>query len=889
MSEDLQNLSAGPNSIFDQPTPFPLCFGSSRWLTDSDTCLRFLRLLHPPGTRVEVRVKYRRTIRDGNGDIRVTEPAHSRRFADHEEAAKYAAEKSDADNTVAVWVTINPIDRSVPWGEGQKATKDKNIARRTAFFIDFDNQRPAGTNATEAERQESGRVARACRDWLCQLGFPQPILSDSGNGHHLLYRTELPADDGGLIKRFLLAVAGRFDTDKVKVDVSVHNPSRVCKLAGTCVRKGEDTKERPYRMADIIEAPDQLEPVSRELLEEVASEAPSQVERGTNPRQWQRGGHVSDDVHQRQIDAVLIYLKRVGIEPADIKPKDDMTVISLPCCPFKSGYQDDGDPGILIHRSGGISAKCFHEKCEGRSWSDVQEAFGIKYADLAKEIATEMVVGNADREFTDPMVLAEEHNSKWAMDDGTRTLVCFGEDTYRYSDVEGWITTTAKELEPWVRDTIQKVFDEYARVHSEITGKKKTPRPVRGNIVSDTIKTMESICKYEVPATWHAPFWLEEREDWSADDLLVFNNCVLNLRQYIEQRDDYIQPRTPKLFYESQANFDFAPDAPEPREWHKFLESLELSDDWIGFLQQVMGYCLWPAYDLQKFFMLVGPTRCGKGTITTVLENLVGGERAVCGPGLKDFASPFGLEQAVGKRLALVPEIRLPRDNPTEIVANLKAITGGDAVTVNRKYIPNVSMRLTMKIIMSTNNFVALPDNSGALLARLLPLKFTKSFLGQEDTELANKLVPEYPGIFCWALEGLRKLWSAGGQFAVAKSTQDELDQLLRESAPLQTFIGECCEVNATKGVQAPALYAIYRQWFESENSEESPLTDGQFANELKSALPSVAKKRASAPRQRERDGCQIVQTDDDNSQGRPYLWLGICPKLEFKTAVWAR
>jgi putative DNA primase/helicase len=279
--------------------------------------------------------------------------------------------------------------------------------------------------------------------------------------------------------------------------------------------------------------------------------------------------------------------------------------------------------------------------------------------------------------------------------------------------------------------------------------------------------------------------------------------------------------------------------------------------------------------------MLIGPTRCGKGTIVRVIRDLVGGTSAVCAPSLKNFAKDFGLEQAIGKQLALVPEVNPPRE-AAEIVANLKAITGGDMVTVSRKNIPNIPMLLKIKILMQSNHFVALPDNSGALHARLMLLNFTKSFLGSEDKTLSDKLEKEYPAILNWALEGLRKLWEAEGKFIVPAETQEQLDQLLAESAPLQQFIDNCCVIDARYGCQSPALYEIYREWMDQERPSEEVLSDAVFADELRAAATSIVKQREKKANDYEYEDCRIVATKfDGDPTKRARLWLGISPKAE--------
>jgi hypothetical protein len=93
------------------------------------------------------------------------------------------------------------------------------------------------------------------RDALRHEGWPDPLVGDSGNGAHLLYRVDLPVNDGGIVKGWLQEFARRFDDDCVKVDQSVFNPARIWKLYGSVSRKGDNVPGRPHRMARILETP----------------------------------------------------------------------------------------------------------------------------------------------------------------------------------------------------------------------------------------------------------------------------------------------------------------------------------------------------------------------------------------------------------------------------------------------------------------------------------------------------------------------------------------------------------------------------------------------------------------------------------------------------------
>jgi hypothetical protein len=87
--------------------------------------------------------------------------------------------------------------------------------------------------------------------------FAMPSTQRAGPGRSwlILYKIDLPADDGGIIKKCLEALALRFDDERAKVDQSVFNPARIWKLYGTFNRKGDSLPERPHRLARILELP----------------------------------------------------------------------------------------------------------------------------------------------------------------------------------------------------------------------------------------------------------------------------------------------------------------------------------------------------------------------------------------------------------------------------------------------------------------------------------------------------------------------------------------------------------------------------------------------------------------------------------------------------------
>lgn len=182
-----------------------------------------------------------------------------------------------------VYLTLNPLDHRLHSrrknhcniAKREQPASDKDVLRRRWLLIDCDPSRPAGISSTDEELKRAEETANEIDAFLFdEQCWPAPVRAMSGNGFHLLYRIDLPADDGGLVKRFLESLSSMFSGDEVKIDTAVFNPSRICKLYGTYARKGDSTAERPHRLSKITHIPDELAVVTREQLEHVAAMMP---------------------------------------------------------------------------------------------------------------------------------------------------------------------------------------------------------------------------------------------------------------------------------------------------------------------------------------------------------------------------------------------------------------------------------------------------------------------------------------------------------------------------------------------------------------------------------------------------------------------------------------
>ena len=191
------------------------------------------------------------------------------------------------------------------------------------------------------------------------------------------------------------------------------------------------------------------------------------------------------------------------------------------------------------------------------------------------------------------------------------------------------------------------------------------------------------------------PSWIGEAPNgWKISDCLATRDGIVHLPSLVEGIEPNIIPATPRFFTTVATEFAFSPDTPEPVEWLKFLRQIWPDDpECISTLQEISGHVITPDTRQQKIFTLIGPRRGGKGTIARVLHRLVG-DGNVAGPTLSGLAGEFGLEQILGKSLAIVSDLRLGRVDRSVVVERLLAISGEDKLTINRKHKTAVHFQL---------------------------------------------------------------------------------------------------------------------------------------------------------------------------------------------------
>jgi len=96
------------------------------------------------------------------------------------------------------------------------------------------------------------------------------------------------------------------------------------------------------------------------------------------------------------------------------------------------------------------------------------------------------------------------------------------------------------------------------------------------------------------------------------------------------------------------------------------------------------------------------------------------------------------------------------------VVERLLCISGEDALTIERKFLEAVTLKLPTRFMFLANELPRVDDASAALSSRFLVVQLENSFYGREDRQLTVRLLRELPGILRWALEGWRRLQARG-------------------------------------------------------------------------------------------------------------------------------
>lgn len=399
-----------------------------------------------------------------------------------------------------------------------------------------------------------------------------------------------------------------------------------------------------------------------------------------------------------------------------------------------------------------------------------------------------------------------------------------------------WYQVEDGAVRGWLYNRLRNVIFEKEGKDGETEEAPWNPGRDKVNNVLDAFSSAVAL----LPADTEAGTWLPTGQQMSG--LVAMPGGLFNVAT--RQTTD----ATPKWFTTWSLPYDYEDDAPEPEQWLAFLASIWPDDpETVTMLQEWFGYLVSGRTDLHKAMLLVGPPRCGKGTILRTAAALVG-EINNSSPRLQTLTTEFGMQDVIGKTLITVGDARLS-GNTSTLVERLLSITGEDAFDINRKYRDHWHGRLGARVMIASNDVPDFRDASGAIGSRFLVGRIVPSFLGREDSELGAKIETELPGILRWALDGLDRLRERG-RFSESAESVKMRTTMQEDESPISQFVDDACVIGSHT-VPREVLFTAWRTWSEANGHVAGSVVS--FGKQLRSAFPQVADQRIGSRESRTR------------------------------------
>lgn len=297
-----------------------------------------------------------------------------------------------------------------------------------------------------------------------------------------------------------------------------------------------------------------------------------------------------------------------------------------------------------------------------------------------------------------------------------------------------------------------------------------------------------------------------------------------------------------KHYLRSQMPYDYDPDA-ACDEWKRFLNHIFEPDadrkQKIDLLQEFMGYLLIPSAKYQVMLWLLGPGSNGKSVINEVIIKMLG-EANVSAISLDKISKRFQSAELVGKLANISDELEADgylRDDM------LKQAVAGNRIQGEYKNKNPFYFRPYARFVVAMNKLPRIKDTSHGFFRRLMLLTFNRIIAKEEqDRELVQKLTAELPGIFVWALEGLKRL-NEHGVFTEVPSSIAALAEFKEECNPVALFVRDLViptdkvvDISSKRGIAKVLIHDVYRTYSAYCRAKGfMPLSDARFGREMSS------------------------------------------------------
>lgn len=306
-----------------------------------------------------------------------------------------------------------------------------------------------------------------------------------------------------------------------------------------------------------------------------------------------------------------------------------------------------------------------------------------------------------------------------------------------------------------------------------------------------------------------------EESKFNADaNIINFRNGLLNV-ETLE-----LMPHTPDALSTIQLPCDWNPNAPAPKCFIEFMNTLSGGDE--GKKQLMLEYCGVAVSNIdaslpKKCLFLVGPGDTGKSKLLELLVMLLGKDNYTelkLQNLEKDVHATFDLW---GKRLAGSPDMQYAK---VAELAIFKTLSGGDNINFNRKYADSFSGKFKGILMFCTNQMPLFGGDKGDhVYGRMMILKCENVIpVEKRDALIVSKMVREAEGILPYFVTYLKKFIANGYHYDIPECCDIACEAYKVENDPVRRFLSECTQSRTQKQIFKSELtkarvYQCYKNW----------------------------------------------------------------------------
>jgi len=300
----------------------------------------------------------------------------------------------------------------------------------------------------------------------------------------------------------------------------------------------------------------------------------------------------------------------------------------------------------------------------------------------------------------------------------------------------------------------------------------------------------------------------------------------------------------------------YNPEAEHPK-IEKFISEI-VSKENRQILYEIPASCLLQNPNYHYAYILVGTGSNGKSTYLKLIEKFLGKEN-ISGVSLQELCEDrFKAAQLVGKLANIHAD--LPK-YPLKYSGKFKILTGGDRLTVERKYKDPFEFTNTARLIFAANELPEVTDQSYAFWRRWIVVEFPNKF--SQNPSLLEELTTEeeLSGLLNSVLLALTRI-EIRGQLTKTETVDKIMETWMKRANSVFAFVKDCIEVEVNSYETKDDVYECYVRYCESNDLRV--FSKNIFGQELQKHVPGV---KSSQKRLRG----QIVR-----------VWLGIKLKREY-------